>query len=486
MYDAVIIGAGLAGIATALRLKKRGANVLVLEKNSHVGGKMNQHDIEGYRFDTGPSLFTMPELVNELYELFGEDFSHFYRYHKHNESCRYFFRDGQQISFFTDRTLLKEELSSKLGVEAASIEKYLEHSAQKYDAIGKVFLETAIHKKTEIPWKSVFSNLPVFFNSGLMTSLHQLNSKTLKNDKLVQIFNRYATYNGSDPYKASGILSMIPHLEQNAGTFFPNGGIYSIVKGLYQLALKNGVEFSFNETITNCSFNKGLYKIDANKAYQAKQLVCAIDHLSFYKNILKDQQLFQKYNKQERSTSALVFYWGINKNIDALGLHNIFFSEDYAQEFKDIFQAGSIPSDPTIYIHISSKLNQKDAPPDCENWFVMINVPAGVCLEQAQQDKIKALVLKRLEAALDTPIAAHIAVEKVWTPKRIETDTGALHGALYGASSNKKFSALTRHPNFSKKYKNLYFCGGTVHPGGGIPLVLKSAQIVDKLIADVN
>jgi phytoene desaturase len=486
MYDAIIIGAGLAGIAAGLRLRKRGAKVLVLEKNNYVGGKMNQHDMEGYRFDTGPSLFTMPELVNELYELFGEDSAQFYDYHQHSESCRYFFRDGQQINFFTDKDRLNQELKSKLGVDATTIEKYLAHSAEKYDAIGKVFLETAIHKKTEIPWKSLFGNLPVFLNSGLMTSLHEHNSKTLKNKKLIQIFNRYATYNGSDPYQASGILSMIPHLEQNAGTYFPNGGIYSIVKGLYQLALNSGVHFSFNETITSARQEGGTYYIEANQSYQSNQLVCAIDHLSFYKKILKDKSLFHKYNKQERSTSAVVFYWGINKSMDTLGLHNIFFSEDYAQEFKEIFQAGAVPSDPTIYVHISSKLNAQDAPKGCENWFVMVNVPAGVKVQKKQQEQIKALVIKRLEKALKTPIEPHIAVEKVWTPDSIEADTGALQGALYGAASNKKFSALTRHPNFSKKYKNLYFCGGTVHPGGGIPLVLKSAQIVDKLIADAD
>jgi phytoene dehydrogenase-like protein len=168
------------------------------------------------------------------------------------------------------------------------------------------------------------------------------------------------------------------------------------------------------------------------------------------------------------------------------GATQYFFSEDYAQEFKEIFQAGAVPSDPTIYVHISSKLNAQDAPKGCENWFVMVNVPAGVKVQKKQQEQIKALVIKRLEKALKTPIEPHIAVEKVWTPDSIEADTGALQGALYGAASNKKFSALTRHPNFSKKYKNLYFCGGTVHPGGGIPLVLKSAQIVDKLIADAD
>ncbi|MDC0231351.1 phytoene desaturase family protein [Aureispira] len=486
MYDAIIIGGGLAGIAISLRLRNRGAKVLVLEKNSYVGGKINQLDLKGYRFDTGPSLFTMPELVNELYQLYEEDYSQYYNYHQHSESCRYFFNDGQQINFFTNPILLEQELASKLGVDSSCIEKYLDHSAKKYETIGKLFMETAIHKNTEIPWKSIFLNIPAFLNSGLLTTLNKLNTKALKNDKLVQIFNRFATYNGSDPYKASGILSMIPHLEQNLGTFFPVGGISNIINGLYKLALKNGVQFRLNEDISNCNFHKGNYTIEANHNYKSTHLICAIDHLSFYKNILKDQDLYQKYQKQERSTSAIVFYWGINKSFEKLGLHNIFFSNDYPEEFKEIALPNGIPSDPTIYVHISSKLNKKDAPEGCENWFVMINVAAGVIINQSQEHKIKELIINKLEHTLTTDIRKHIVTEKVWTPEKIELDTGSFSGALYGAASNKKFSALSRHPNFSKKYKNLYFCGGTVHPGGGIPLVLQSAGIVDKLIADVN
>lgn len=484
MYDAVIIGAGLAGLATSLRLRKRGLEVLVLEKNSYPGGKMHQYESKGYRFDTGPSLFTMPEYVNEIYELFDEDYRNYYDYLKHTESGRYFFEDGKQLTFYTDINALRKEISEKLDLNPDPVEDYLNRSAIKYNNIGSIFLDTAIHKTTEIPWGRVFKNTPLFMRSGLIKSLNQLNVKLLKDEKLVQIFNRHATYNGSNPFQASGILSMIPHLEQNSGTFFPKEGMKSIAEGLYKLSKSKGVHFKFNQNISNCSKDTvtGRYTTQAEKPYESKQLICAIDHLNFYKNILNDQKLYKKYKKQERSSSAIVFYWGIEKTFSQLGLHNIFFSKDYYKEFEQIFETKIIPENATVYIHISSKLNPHDAPDGCENWFVMINVPAGTEVDETTKQKVRKAIVQKIGNTLNCDIEKHIVTEKIWTPKLIEDDTGSYSGALYGASSNKKLSAISRHPNFSRKYNNLFFCGGTVHPGGGIPLVLKSASIVDKLV----
>jgi len=482
IYDAVIIGAGIAGLATALRLNKRGMRVLVLEKNAYVGGKMNQYKEKGYRWDTGPSLFTMPSLVNELYGLYQKNPADYYTYQQEDEACRYFFEDGTTVNFYTDRKALTEEIARQLSVDKKRINSYLEKSAEKYEAVGALFLEYAIHKPSSLPWKKVLSRTPQFLSANLLTSLHQYNKKTLQHPKLVQIFDRYATYNGSNPYEASGVLSMIPHLEQNIGTFFPTNGIRSIVDGLYKLALEEGIDILLGQTVKQCIPEKEGYEVYTDKPYYAKRLICAIDCLTFYKHILRDATLYQRYKKQERSSSALIYYWGMAKQFPKLGLHNIFFSIDYQREFEQIFKEKVVPKDATIYVHISSKSNPKDAPANGENWFVMINTPAGASIGTEEKAAIKALIIKRLERLLKTSIEPFIEVERVWTPKGIEWDTGAYQGALYGAASNAKMAALTRHPNFSKKYKDLYFCGGTVHPGGGIPLSIQSAKIVEKLI----
>lgn len=484
MHDTIIIGAGIAGLAAALRLKKRGQRVLVLEKNNYVGGKMNEYTSMGYRWDTGPSLFTMPDLVDELYQLYDKNPSDYYQYQEEEEACRYFFSDHTQLNFYTNRTQLKQELSNKLKVNVAAIDLYLKRSEQKYNSIGKVFLEHPIHKPLKLPWKKLALMLPQLLRTNMLCSLHQLNTAKLSNKHLVQIFDRYATYNGSNPYQASGILSMIPHLEQNIGTFFPKKGMRSIVEGLYMLAKEIGIEFELGIEIQSCQQVPQGYLITTPKEYLTKKVISAIDCLSFYKHILKDDDLASHYQRQERSSSALIFYWGMEKEFPRLGLHNIFFSEDYEKEFEFIFTKKEIPIEGTIYVHISSKINKKDAPKGGENWFVMLNVPAGAEVNENDKEQIKDAILNRLETLLKTSVRTHIKTERFWTPKGIEMDTGAIAGALYGAASNKKTAALSRHPNFSKKYKGIYFCGGTVHPGGGIPLSIQSAKIVDQLIAN--
>ena len=165
-----------------------------------------------------------------------------------------------------------------------------------------------------------------------------------------------------------------------------------------------------------------------------------------------------------------------------LSLHNIFFSEDYQKEFDLIFNKKSIPNDFTIYLHLSSVMNKDDSPTNGQNWFVMINTPAGITPTTDEKYAIRETILKVLEERLKVDISAHLKFEQIWDAKKIEEDTGSFAGAIYGAASNEKLSALKRHGNQIKEYPNLYFCGGTVHPGGGIPLVLKSAKIVANLI----
>jgi phytoene dehydrogenase-like protein len=198
---------------------------------------------------------------------------------------------------------------------------------------------------------------------------------------------------------------------------------------------------------------------------------------------LPDQPAPERTLRQPRSSSALIFYWGIKRTFPELDLHNIFFSTDYRTEFADIFDRKTAPADPTVYVNITSKLTPTDAPTGHENWFVMVNVP-----HDDGQDwptlirKTRAAVLRRVSAALKIELEPLIAAERIWEPTQIEADTSSFRGALYGASSNNTLAAFLRHPNFSPKLKGLYFCGGSVHPGGGIPLCLLSARLVGELV----
>jgi phytoene desaturase len=303
----------------------------------------------------------------------------------------------------------------------------------------------------------------------------------------VQFFNRYATYNGSNPYRAPATLNVIPHLEHHFGAYFPEGGMYSITRSLVKLAEEMGVTFRYNskveEIVIEGTRTKGIKIKDA--LIEAGLVVSNMDIWFTYKQLLaKYQKLHpQKTLSQERSSSALIFYWGVKKSFPQLHLHNIFFSADYKAEFDHIWQQQDIYHDPTVYINISSKYKQDDAPADCENWFVMINVPAN---NGQDWDKLIAAARKniqyKLSEILGEDITPLIACETILDPTSIETKTSSYKGSIYGTSSNNQFAAFLRHANKSSKVEGLYFCGGSVHPGGGIPLCLLSAKITSDLI----
>jgi phytoene desaturase len=482
-YDSVVIGAGLAGLAIALRLKKRGQKVLVLERNPTPGGKLAEYEWEGYRWDRGPSLFTLPEQIDELFRLFDKDPRVYFNYHKTTENCRYFFEDGQQFTFFADPEKRQAELKQHFDKDTlASIEEYIQQADEQYNGIGQLFIDRPKLKLRDFLSAEFLKETPKFMSRQLQGSLNQHNKRYLKDDKLVQLFNRFGTYNGSNAYEMSGIYSMICSLELKDGTYFPRKGMRSIVTSLHQLAIEEGIDFLFNQTNIQLSPKGSSYQCVSNEnTWDVGNVVSAIDHLNFYQNILGDNKAVGKYKKQERSTSALVFYWAINKKPSEIGLHNIFFSSDYQKEFNQLFKKKQFADEPTIYVHNSSFINPDDAPNDGQNWFVMVNTPAGLQPNNEQIQSIRQHIIQRLQKQ-GIDIENHILHQDTWTKEDLEVESGAYLGALYGASSNGKFAPFQRHGNVSKKYRNLYFCGGTVHPGGGIPLVLKSAKIVDQLM----
>jgi phytoene desaturase len=482
--SAVIIGSGIGGLASAIRLAVQGFAVTVYEKNASAGGKLSVFEKDGYRFDAGPSLFTQPENIEELFELAGEPISEYFSYRQCDVACNYFYENGPQVTAYADPQQFSAELKEKLGEEENVVNRYLAASAKLYDKIGNVFLNHSLHKRKTWLNKRVFTALSAAKPKYLFGTLHQYNSKTFKSPHTTQLFNRYATYNGSSPYKAPAMLSLIPHLELNQGTYYPRGGMSSIATALHKLAIKKGVHFHFNTAVQNIIETEGSAKgvvINGENIFFDIVISNADAYFTYHKLLHKPVKAKQVL-KQERSSSALIFYWGIRQSFPQLGLHNIFFSNNYRDEFHHIFNRKSISKDPTIYINISSKHDVQHAPAGGENWFVMINVPAntGQNWEQLKQ-QARQSVLAKLSSMLGQDIEKLIATETTLDPVGIEAATDSYQGSLYGTSSNSAMAAFFRHPNFNRKIKKLYFCGGTVHPGGGIPLCFKSAAIVSRL-----
>lgn len=484
---AIIIGSGIAGIATAVRLAKLGYITEVYESNSFVGGKLSEFKIGEFRFDRGPSLFTMPQLVDELFDLCELNHEKEFQYIKLSESCRYFYDDGTVFKAYYDQQKLIEEVKQVFHVDENVFLRHLNRSKTMHQYLSPIFMERSLHKVKNYfnaETLKAIANIPKL---GLFSKLNDYHQKHLNHSKLEQYFNRFATYNGSNPYQAPATLHIIPHLEHHIGTFFPVNGMYQITDSLYRLALKMGVKFYFNTPVkeiiiedykaVGVSTDKGKVKADI--------VISNMDIYHTYKKLMPYAKHPEKILKQEKSSSALIFYWGINTSFDVLGLHNIFFSDDFKREFEGISGDKELYHDPTVYINITSKYCKTDAPVGMENWFVMVNVPHnnGQAWDSIVASTRKNIITK-ISKILKSDISKHIIEETNWTPQGIEQLTSSFKGALYGNASNNKMAAFLRHRNQSKDVKNLFFCGGSVHPGGGIPLCLLSAKIVADLVKE--
>ncbi|XLS29465.1 1-hydroxycarotenoid 3,4-desaturase CrtD [Flavobacteriaceae bacterium M23B6Z8] len=489
MKKIAIIGSGIAGLAAAIRLRNSGYNVKVFEANSYPGGKLSQVQLGAYRFDAGPSLFTMPHFVDEIFKDAGKKPTDYFSYLRKEIICKYYYEDGTRFTAFADEQKFAWHASEVFNTSSKEITNYLEKNKKKYDLTASLFLEKSLHKlKTYLTGQT----LKAVANLGsldVFSTLNEVNEKAFSDPRLVQLFNRFATYNGSSPYLTPGIMSMIPHLEQHFGTFFPKKGMHHITMSLYKLAEEMGVDFYFEHEVEKIEVENRKTKgiIVNGKFHDADIVVSNMDVVPTYRKLLKSESAPEKILKQKRSSSALIFYWGMKKEFPELDLHNIFFSKNYNEEFKAIFEDQTVYEDPTVYINITSKEKKDDAPEGCETWFVMINVPGntGQDWEKITRQS-RQHIIHKLSRLLNSDIEEFIEVEAILNPISIERKTRSYQGSLYGAASNNKFAAFLRHPNFSQRIENLYFCGGSVHPGGGIPLCLLSGKIVSELIDRKN
>jgi phytoene desaturase len=482
MTQAIIIGSGIGGLAAAIRLARQGISIDVYESSEKAGGKVSQLNFEGFRFDAGPSLLTLPELVHELLD---EDLR--FPVRKLEVITKYFYPDGTQVSAYNDVQKLASEIEEKLNVQSSKVTNYLQKAAKIYELTSDLFIFGSFHRIKSLMNIKSLKTLLSFRKLQAFSSLHEFNQYELVEKRLVQLFDRYATYNGSNPYQTPATLSVISHLEHNLGAFIPEGGMFQITESLYRQALRLGVKFHFGKPVQKVeTANSKVAGVWTDSGFVAADIVVSdIDIHRFYSSLLPDSRRLSKINKEERSSSALIFYWGMKGIFPELDIHNIFFSSDYQDEFEHLFRQKDLCNDPTVYIYISSKYNPTDAPEGCENWFVMINAPADV--RQNWDELIvqsRQRILEKLDRMMGKKLSENIVSEQILSPPEIFKQTGSVNGSLYGISSNSRYASFNRHANFRSDISGLYFVGGSVHPGGGIPLCLSSANIVAGLVKE--
>jgi phytoene desaturase len=482
-----VVGAGLGGLSAAIRLAHAGFAVDLYDQQAIVGGKAGMKRIGDFRFDTGPSLLTMPPVFEQLFDEVGERLADHLEFIPLAPICHYFFPDGTRLFSYSEQERFAEEINAKTLDSAAALERYLDYGKRIYDNTAQLFLWNSLHELSS--YLKGFS-LKSMLNLGKIDALRSMdaaNRSFFRDPRMVQLFNRYATYNGSSPYKVPATLNIIPYVEYGQGGYAVAGGIHAIPAALGELARKLGVRLFLDTRVERILHQKrrirGIRVGGESLDYDI--VVSNADVLRTYEDLLEDPEarLALRYKGLEPSSSGLVFFWGMKQSNTELGVNNIFFSGDYPREFRELFVERVCPVEPTVYVNITSRITPADAPAQGENWFVLINAPCDVGQEWPEEvDASRERILSRVQQALGRSVAGSIAAEEVMSPRDIQNNTGSRLGSLYGISSNTSMAAFLRHPNRSRRYRGLYFCGGSVHPGGGMPLAILSGKIASDLI----
>ncbi len=494
---AAIVGAGLGGLSAAIRLACRGWEVDVFDQQAGPGGKAFSRWIAGaggsrYRFDTGPSLLTMTEVFEQLFAEAGESMEQWLRPIRLPIICRYVFSDGTVVNAWADARRFAEEIGSRTTDTPDAVLRYLAHCRSIYEKAGWLFLWKSVREPSSYMDRRALAALLNPAGLDALRTMHAANRSFFRDPRTIQLFDRYATYNGSSPFRAPATLNIIPWVEYGLGGYAVEGGIYSIPLALERLARKAGARFHYHARVERILLARrrvgGVSVRDADAGHTATHesdiVVSNADVQATYE-MLRDPEarLARRYRGLEPSSSALVFLWGVRAPCDELEVNNIFFSSDYEAEFRDLFERRLCPSDPTVYLNITSRVTPGDAPAGAGNWFVLVNAPPAAGQDWSRErDRTRKAALRRVAAALGRPVDGDIECEEIVTPPDIEEATGSRGGSLYGISSNSRTAAFLRHPNRSSRHHGLYVCGGSAHPGGGMPLAILSGKIASELV----
>ena len=484
MKKVIIIGAGLGGLAAALRLAKSGFDVTITEKNETVGGKVNQVEADGYKFDTGASLLTMRHVFADLFDFCGRRVEDYLDIVPLDPICRYFWTDKTRFDASSNLEKTVSEIERIAPNDVVNFTKYLADARRKYEIAERTFLAHALNDLPRLLRPKYLKDLLAISS---MKTLEKHNAGYFKSPKLQQLFNRFATYNGSSPFQTPATFALVPFVEFGLGAWYVRGGIYEIPKALERLASELNVEIK-----TNCAVEKIVtedeksvgVRLENGEFLKSDYVVANSDAIETHRNLLDEKYFNEKLDRREPSCSGFVLLLGVKKKYAQLAHHNIFFSDDYAAEFDALFNDLRPAPNPTIYVCATSATDATQSPDGCENLFVLVNAPYTSSRTDwnIEAGNYRDLIIEKLENFGLEDLNESIEYEKIITPEDFEAQYRTNRGSIYGVSSNGIFSAFLRVPNRSKQIKNLFFVGGATHPGGGMPLVLLSGKMACELI----
>lgn len=485
--SAIVIGAGIGGIATAARLAKNGYKVTVFEKNETPGGRCNQIVQDGHRFDIGPTLFLMPEVWEETFASLGEKMSDHLDLRRIDPTYKVHFDDGLQLQLTSNLGEMQTQLEAVEKTAFTGFLNYIAEGAKHY----KISLEKFVGRN----FFSIFDyfslkNLPLIFKLKALGKHYRNTGRFFKDERLKAAFTFQNMYLGLSPYDAPATYSLLQYTELAEGVWYPMGGMYAAIQALVNVAEKLGVKFVYNAPVKKLETNGerilGVVLEDGT-AVSADIFVGNADLPYIYKELLPDPVAAKKLDEKRYTCSTIMFYWGVDKQFKQIAHHNVFLAGDYKASFDQIFNEHRLPDEPSFYIHAPARTDPAAAPENQDTLYVL--VPVGHLDEASPQEWIKRVnrsrktVFDRLAKEMGiSDLESHIKFEVVYQPKVWKERFNLEKGAAFGLSHNFWQVGYLRPQNRHKNYKNLYFAGASTHPGTGLPIVLLSAKLTTERI----
>ncbi|MGF1483442.1 MAG: phytoene desaturase family protein [Opitutales bacterium] len=476
-----VVGGGLAGLSAAIHLRAAGARVVLFEKNESLGGKCNRLAHDGHHFDTGPSLLTLPDVLGSVFSAAGQRLEDHLELIRLSPACRYFFADGLRFDAPGDHEGFRTGVAEHFPDALAGFDRFWKYSKNLWQGAGQLFLFHPFEARTllRVSPQQALAGLKALRPWTLRDCLEAFFSEP----HLLQLFSRYATYNGSDPWRTPATFAVIAYAEMAFGSWHPKGGLYAMIQALTTLAEKLGVDIRIGDPVSEVRFegNRPIGVVSERSGLMdTAACVVAMDAVSALTGAVlaghpNAEAHRRRYAQVEASGSGFVRLMALESPRPDLACHNVFFCEDYPREFREIFDAPRPLSEPTIYVSVPSKVDATVAPAGKENWFVLVNAPS-LDRHGDWPEAYGEAIEQQLWQRLGEGAATQVTWTKDLPPTFLQQRYNAWHGSIYGPSSNGLLSAFRRVRNRGLS-PNLAFAGGSAHPGGGIPLALLSGRM---------
>ncbi|MDQ3141555.1 MAG: phytoene desaturase family protein [Bacteroidota bacterium] len=480
---AIIIGAGIAGMACAIDLAANGFEILVLEKNESWGGRARQFQANGFYFDQGPSWYWMPDIFEGFFKKYSRRTSDYFHLIHLDPSYRIFFENDQLDASANIETIYKifEDLEEG---SSLFLKEFLKEAKFKYETGMEEFVRKPSLKWTEyLNWNLLKS----FFRMDLFRSIEMVIKRRIKHPYLVQWLLFPILFLGAKPSKTPAIYSLMNYADFKLGSWYPLGGMVKLMDAFYHLALEKGVTFHFNSNVEHIDIvNSCAVGVIANsKTFDANVIVSAADY-EFTEQSLLDEEYRQYpisyWNTRVMAPSALLFYLGFDTKLEGLLHHNLFFDASFEMHASEIYDKHSWPEQPLFYVCVPSKTDERIAPPGKENVFILIPISTEVEDSEAKRIEYFEKVMDRIENKIKQEIRSKIIYKRTYCIQDFKQDYNSFKGNAYGLANTLRQTAFLKPKIRHKKIKNLYFAGQLTHPGPGLPPSMISGEIVASLI----